>query len=540
MELAILGGLFVAAKKMSGTCKNSRYQHTNIQPCAASNQYPNAIDVADSRGASAARNTLAAVSENYEKSLDPRTTGIISPYYQQLGQGQFPQSQSTVQPYFSSEKKQNYNQKVVQTKLEMFTGALDACSSSTGVYRNKSEHPTLFAPTESMVQVTSGGTAGNPQMVEDQSKYWVSGKKNNTGPIQPIRVGPGLGVGTDVAATGGYQQYYRILPKNVGEYKKTGALPGRINPGGSTVQRPQAPALMQRNHRPKVFEAQDLGVANKSAYGHAPTARQNYENFQGNMHSQESYVGVASGALAPSTGTANSTYTRGKDDNHSNGAARMIGVNDTRQGQGAFVGTNYELRPTDRAWKESLPMGVPGKSTGAGGYVSASYDARTTGRQTIQSALPMGGPSSFTASGAMTPSVQGTVPRTTIKEQTGGNFHVGGAGTTVSAPANDSYITRNIDHSKTKRDQLLHAHTPGVQTVNNFNNDIGQVVGRGDAHHQRVPAPRGDSTGTYASVGQITTRHHGLDRNPHDTPENFGIRAKQVANNPLAGKPLWG
>lgn len=43
----------------------------------------------------------------------------------------------------------------------------------------------------------------------------ISNKMNNLNPSgMPMHVGPGLGVGSNVAAVGGYQQFFRILPNN--------------------------------------------------------------------------------------------------------------------------------------------------------------------------------------------------------------------------------------------------------------------------------------------------------------------------------------
>ena len=42
-------------------------------------------------------------------------------------------------------------------------------------------------------------------------------------------VGPGVGVGPNVPAYGGYQQLFRVNPVNVGEYRLT-TLPGRSGP----------------------------------------------------------------------------------------------------------------------------------------------------------------------------------------------------------------------------------------------------------------------------------------------------------------------
>lgn len=59
-----------------------------------------------------------------------------------------------------------------------------------------------------------------PQLVHGQPVYnlydrqGVSNKMNNLQPIERKNVGPGLGVPSDVPSTGGFQQYFRILPNN--------------------------------------------------------------------------------------------------------------------------------------------------------------------------------------------------------------------------------------------------------------------------------------------------------------------------------------
>lgn len=67
---------------------------------------------------------------------------------------------------------------------------------------------------------------GLPYYLSDASNPYVSGIMNNLSPIEKQMVGPGLGLGPDVPAYGGYQQVFRVKPNNVGAYKKT-TLPGR-------------------------------------------------------------------------------------------------------------------------------------------------------------------------------------------------------------------------------------------------------------------------------------------------------------------------
>lgn len=63
------------------------------------------------------------------------------------------------------------------------------------------------------------------------SREYVSPIMNNVGPVPKINVGPGLGLDPSVPTAGGFHQFYRVLPNNVGAYRLT-TLPGRINIGG--------------------------------------------------------------------------------------------------------------------------------------------------------------------------------------------------------------------------------------------------------------------------------------------------------------------
>jgi len=65
--------------------------------------------------------------------------------------------------------------------------------------------------------------------------------------LMVLLVGPGLGVGPDVPAYGGYQQLFRVEPNNVGAYRLT-TLPGRSGPAHSVTG--GAPTLAGRvNHK---------------------------------------------------------------------------------------------------------------------------------------------------------------------------------------------------------------------------------------------------------------------------------------------------
>ena len=69
------------------------------------------------------------------------------------------------------------------------------------------------------------------EVMDMRNRMYDHGKMNNLSPVEKELVGPGLGIGPNVASTGGFQQMLRVNPVNVGEYKLT-TLPGRTGPAG--------------------------------------------------------------------------------------------------------------------------------------------------------------------------------------------------------------------------------------------------------------------------------------------------------------------
>jgi hypothetical protein len=69
----------------------------------------------------------------------------------------------------------------------------------------------------------------------------ITNKMNNLQPIEKQNIGPGLGVAADVPSTGGFQQFFRVLPNNPNDERLIqlpGNMGGPSNPvvkGGSTV-----------------------------------------------------------------------------------------------------------------------------------------------------------------------------------------------------------------------------------------------------------------------------------------------------------------
>jgi hypothetical protein len=87
---------------------------------------------------------------------------------------------------------------------------------------------------ESFADISLQQRSGGQEIMNMRNRMYDTGRMNNLSPIEKQMVGPGLGVGSDTPASGGFQQMFRVNPINVGEYKLT-TLPGRSGPAADTT-----------------------------------------------------------------------------------------------------------------------------------------------------------------------------------------------------------------------------------------------------------------------------------------------------------------
>ena len=124
----------------------------------------------------------------------------------------------------------NVNETPWKQKLGKFTG----CDE---MYMYKRETGPMFSPQE---QQTSW-VRGSPAIRPDLDRYKISlTVRNNEAPTERIQVGPGIALKGDktmIPAIGGYQQFTRILPNNVSDYKAN-QLEGRVKAGKWFVNLP--------------------------------------------------------------------------------------------------------------------------------------------------------------------------------------------------------------------------------------------------------------------------------------------------------------
>lgn len=120
---------------------------------------------------------------------------------------------------------------------------------------------------------------GLPFYLAETSNPYRSGQMNNLSPVDKIMVGPGLGVGPDVPAYGGYQQLYRVKPPNVGAYRLT-ELVGRSGPASDqSGYRSGTIGEFQQKSAPKVafLPSRRPPVKGQAATTYAPTGHESYE-----------------------------------------------------------------------------------------------------------------------------------------------------------------------------------------------------------------------------------------------------------------------
>jgi len=124
----------------------------------------------------------------------------------------------------------------VQQRMEIYTGLRQERDRNNLGVPNKKETLNLFTPAER----TTGygyqyGNGSGPGLSITRQKEFEELKqtvkfKTNEQPFEKIKVGPGIALNSEVPAAGGFQQYTRIMPDNISEYKAN-QLPGMVAGG---------------------------------------------------------------------------------------------------------------------------------------------------------------------------------------------------------------------------------------------------------------------------------------------------------------------
>jgi len=131
--------------------------------------------------------------------------------------------------------KQYLDNSQVQQKMEIYTGLRQKRDRETLGVPNKKETLNLFTPAERTTGYGYQYGGGGPGLSLTRQKEFEEMKqtvrfKTNEMPFEKIHVGPGISVGTEIPAAGGFQQYTRIMPDNISDYKSN-QLPGMVAGG---------------------------------------------------------------------------------------------------------------------------------------------------------------------------------------------------------------------------------------------------------------------------------------------------------------------
>ena len=123
----------------------------------------------------------------------------------------------------------------VQQKMEMYTGLRQKRDRETLGVPTKKEALNLFTPAEKTTGYGYQYGSGGPGLAITRQKEMEDLKqtlkfKTNEQPFEKLHIGPGISVGTEVPAAGGFQQYTRIMPDNISDYSAN-QLPGMVAGG---------------------------------------------------------------------------------------------------------------------------------------------------------------------------------------------------------------------------------------------------------------------------------------------------------------------
>lgn len=457
-------------------------------------------------------------------------------------------------PFFKSAKSQHTNEAYKQTKLETFTGAVDMATSATGTYRAKREVEAMFPPKQNAGPVTSSGSMGNQPYQRDDARFVRGTYHNNIAPAARMRVGRGVGVDPTVVATDGFHPMYRVLMKNVGEYKKNN-LPGQVNHGAAKVTNaagdgPQA--RVEVNHRPDalVYTQEDRPMMPTMA---AVTARQVvpdsddrrvykmtavHERF-GNptvpgheiRGAAEARIGYAASESRRDDGVA--------DHPDRNLAFPRINVTGATAGVGAFTTSSFDTAKVEAQQREWIGNagfvgGLPPARAAPQGFVlpPTQRDMLGFGGGCTRDTEYFGGVGRNDGGFALRRADE--VKRTLRDTQGDAHGLLGAKGSVLGGAFDNVWRFNRLDRESKK----VVAGDVARPARMNAPVGMGAVANRDDSSEAfQTFIPSLPNKGYQESLGRLTTPYNKL---PHNNPRlsDLSLAADQLRGNPYAQRPL--
>jgi hypothetical protein len=441
MELLLIGGLAFVGYEISKTGKNINVQNKIKKMERQDNDYP--------------------------FSSDPR-----------LSTNPANMNFNTQQPFFRREGGMllSSNNDIKTRTLESFTGI------NNKDFQYKKEQTCLFKPEENKQNIY-----GTPSISTDvYNRYKSNTMMNNVSPIEKQQVGPGLATDSNVEAKGGFHQFFRILPTNVGDYKNN-TLEGRTIAGkGHTENRTSVSAQEVYKHKSFYDQCEHPTMASKSAFNapahHSVISPDNTN--RGNFHS---HIGIAKGSDA-----LQSNIHGTRVGNVPLKSLPTGGASRENAATGGYSVSNYLVHESDR---ESCGVVTNANDQNSGNYIKGNQNANMTHR-----------------------------------EETSKSYS-GGAGFYNNAQTNYS-TAQNADQYHKREDlQVEYTTNPGNMNLReDAHNIMGSVKIREDRNTHRVNiATVPNSMNVQGKPGRIENAPKITECNPR---QDFGLIQKTLENNP--------
>jgi hypothetical protein len=287
----------------------------------------------------------AEASKKYKKLLHeagsrakyPATTGVVLPGVNRSDLQSM--AKEGLLPFFKSGRTMASNDHGKQRKLETFTGGDPAW---------KSKHVGIASEPTPQGLVTSGGSVNN-NLADNRQPVVRGTVMNNVSPVEKIRVGPGLGIGPDKIAEGGFHQFYRVLPSNINSHRLT-SLRGEVVIGAPLVGKP-AEATMEQTveRRANIGEFEDRPPLPSGAAVSARAPNPTFTKGSTGARGQEADIQWSMQPVMTSPTVPYATAPKPKP--NANGDC-LPAINYTgEKATGAYVANAVSAKPTQRGEK---------------------------------------------------------------------------------------------------------------------------------------------------------------------------------------------
>ena len=236
--------------------------------------------------------------------------------------------------------------------------------------------------------VVAQNTGRNPYGQEVHNFYDrmpITTKTNNVQPMEKQYVGPGIGLNPEVPAYGGFQQMYRVMPNNVGEYKLT-TLPGRTGPanpvvkngrsqiGELTQEKPEKTAALWERRPPVKGRGQGQGGSLTGFAGHMNHERTKRQTNRSTTTMRDDGLQYGAAQHVIGSGPVGDRPTRNKGDLNTQ-RVNDVAAPGIASFHGAYTTNKVDLRPAlnrGNAGRAGNPgrMNVRGNPGSQGGIIT--------------------------------------------------------------------------------------------------------------------------------------------------------------------------